>query len=62
MPGKPVNTVGHMEGLRQEALDLAGAGDDELVLFGQLVHAENGDDVLQRFVALQDLLHLARDL
>ena len=24
-------------------------------------HAENGDDVLQRLVALQDLLHLARD-
>src|SRR5690606_23493978 len=27
------------ERLRQEALDLAGAGNGELVLFGQLVHA-----------------------
>src|SRR6184192_4274416 len=32
----------HVEWLRQEALDLAGAGNGELVLFGKLVHAENG--------------------
>src|SRR5262245_1935480 len=53
--------LGDMEGLRQEALDLAGAGDGDLVLFRQLVHAENGDDVLERLVALQDLLHAASD-
>src|SRR4029450_12926597 len=33
---------GDMEGLRQEALDLAGAGDGDLGLFGKSVHAENG--------------------
>src|SRR3546814_1600080 len=49
--------VGHVEGLRQEALDLAGAADGELVLFGQLVHAEDRDDVLKRLVLLQDRLH-----
>ena len=27
------------------------------VLFGQLVHTEDGDDVLQLLVALEDLLH-----
>src|SRR3546814_10187968 len=48
---------GHVEGLRQEALDLAGAADGELVLFGQLVHAEDRDDVLKRLVLLQDRLH-----
>src|SRR5579884_826669 len=32
--------LGDMEGLRQEALDLAGAGDGQSVLFGQFVHAE----------------------
>ena len=32
-----------------------------LVVFGQLVDAEDGDDVLQVLVALQNLLHLARD-
>src|SRR5262249_29259051 len=49
-----------VEGLRQETLDLAGAGDRDLVLFGELVHTENGDDVLERLVALQHLLDPAR--
>src|SRR3712207_7225819 len=31
---------------------------DHLVLLGELVDAENGDDVLQLLVALQDVLHL----
>src|SRR3546814_14197996 len=38
---------GDVEGLRQEALDLARAGDDQLILFAQLVHTENRDDVLR---------------
>src|SRR5438874_820123 len=33
----------------------------EPVFFAELVHAQNGDDVLQLFVALQNVLHLARD-
>ena len=37
-------------------------GDRELVLFRELVHAENGDDVLQRLVGLQDALDLAGDV
>src|SRR5260370_36225958 len=36
--------LGDMEGLRQEALDLARARDGQLVLFGQFVHAEDRDD------------------
>src|SRR5450755_3916550 len=52
--------LGNEKRLRQEALDLAGAGDGDLVVFRQFVHAENGDDVLQRFVFLQYLLHHAR--
>ena len=48
-----------MERLRQEALDLSGARHDQFVLFRQLVHAENGNDVLQRLVGLQDALRLA---
>ena len=54
--------LGDVERLGEEALDLAGATDDQLVLLGQLVDAEDGDDVLQVLVALQDLLHLAGDL
>ena len=49
-----------MERLRQEALDFAGAGNRNLVLFRQFVHAENRNDVLQRLVALQHLLNHAR--
>ena len=57
-----MKTCGDVEGLRQEALDLAGAGDGELVVLGELVHAEDGDDVLQALVALQDALDVAGDL
>src|SRR3546814_389082 len=48
-----------VEGLRQELLDLAGAGDGQLVLFAELVHAQDRDDVLQRLVLLQDRLDRA---
>ncbi len=61
-PGRPGEDFRHVEGLRQEALDLAGAGHGELVLFRQLVHPQDGDDVLERLVALQDPLHLTGDL
>ena len=60
LAGRAGEDFGDVERLRQEALDLAGAGHGDLVLFGQLVHAENGDDVLQRLVLLQHLLDHAR--
>src|SRR5690606_29480721 len=47
---------GHVRVLREELLDLAGASHDDLVLFGELVHTEDGDDVLKFLVALQDRL------
>ena len=53
--------LGHEERLRQESLDAAGAVHDLLVLFAQFLDAEDGDDVLQFAVALQDLLHPAGD-
>ena len=60
-PGVPVKTSATRERLAEEALDLAGARDQQLVVGGELVHAENGDDVLQILVALQHFLHAARD-
>src|SRR5690625_3837588 len=52
--------LGHVEGLGQEELVLSGPVDDELVLFGQLVDALDGDDVLQFFVSLRgSYLHVA---
>ena len=61
-PGVPVNTSATWKGCDRKALDLAGAGDGQLVFFRQFVHAEDRDDVLQRFVGLQDALDVARDL
>lgn len=46
------------EGLGQETLDLAGTLNGELVSLAQLVHSENGDDVLEGLVLLEHLLDL----
>ena len=48
-------------GLGHEQLDLPGAGDDQLVVVRQLVDAQDGDDILEVLVPLQDLLHTAGD-
>ena len=57
----PGERLGDEERLRQEALDLARPADRQLVLVGELVDAEDRDDVLELLVALQDLLDLGRD-
>merc|ERR1712061_443580 len=54
--------LGDLERLREEPLDLPGPGDRQLVLLGQLVHTQDGDDVLQRLVVLKDLLDATGDL
>ena len=55
-PGAPRERLGDEERLREEALDLPRALNDELVLVGELLHPKDGDDVLELLVALQDLL------
>ena len=35
--------------------------DDHLVVFGKLIDAENGDDVLEFFIALKDALNSSSD-
>lgn len=47
----------HEEWLGEESLDLSGTGDGELILFGELVHTENGDNILERLVILEELLN-----
>src|SRR5262249_15835057 len=47
LPLQAGELLGDEERLRQEALDLAGAGHHQLVVLRQLVDAEDGDDVLQ---------------
>src|SRR6202171_3760554 len=61
LPGPVGEDLGHEERLRQEALDLARHCHQHFVVLGQLVGAEDGDDVLQLLVALQHLLHAAGD-
>src|SRR5262245_58412185 len=55
----PRELLGHGERLRQESLDFPSARDGQLVLVRQLLHAQDGDDVLEVLVALQDQLHVA---
>ena len=54
--------LGDVERLGQEALDLARALHELAVLVGELVDAEDRDDVLQLAVALQDALDLVGDV
>ena len=49
----PREDLSNLEGLAEEALDLARACDCLLVLLAQLVHAQDGDDVLQVLVVLR---------
>lgn len=50
------------ERLRQESLDLSCTGYDDFIFIGEFFHAEDGDDVLQFFVALQNGLYAAGHL
>lgn len=45
--------LGHLEGLGQETLDLAGARHGQFVLLRQLIHTQDGNDILQGFVVLR---------
>src|SRR5439155_11487348 len=54
--------LGDGERLRHETLNPARSSHDKLVLFGELVHAENRDDVLQLLIPLQNALHIGRYL
>ena len=54
--------LGHEERLRKVLLDFARARHRLLVFFAQLFDAQDGDDVLQVFVALQDGLDRARHI
>ena len=59
-PGLAGELLGDRERLREEALDLARARNDHLVVVRELLHAEDRDDVLQVLVPLEDELHVAR--
>ena len=55
MPAKPVNCSATKNGCEKKRSILRRPADDDLVVLGELVDAENRDDVLQVLVALQDL-------
>ena len=55
-PGRPVNCSATKKGLREEALRRGGRGNYELVIVGELVDTEDGDDVLELVVLLEQLL------
>src|SRR5208282_2935401 len=59
--GRAGELLGNVERLREEALELARAVDGHAIVVGELVDAEDRDDVLQLLVALQNLLDLVGD-
>src|SRR5918994_494710 len=62
LPFETRELLGDEERLGEETLQPARPADNYLVLLGELVYAEDGDDVLQFLVALQDVLDLLGDL
>ena len=58
LPVSPVNCSATKNGCDRNFWILRARDDRQLVVLGQLVDAEDRDDVLQVLVALQDLLHL----
>jgi hypothetical protein len=46
----------HEEGLRQEFLDFSCSGHSKFIFFWQFVHTQNGNNILERFVILEDFL------
>ncbi|GAF25605.1 transcriptional regulators [Moorella thermoacetica Y72] len=55
-PGLAGKSLGYVEGLGEETLDLACPGNYEFIFFGQLIHSQDGDNVLKFFITLQYLL------
>src|SRR5438046_2274835 len=53
---------GDLERLREKALDAASTRHRQLVLLGELVDAEDGDNILKITVALEDSLDAARHI
>ena len=62
MPGIEVKTSATKNGCDRKRWILRAAVDREAVFFGQLVHAEDRDDVLQLLEPLQHLLHAPGDV
>ncbi len=62
LTGRTGEDLRHEEGLGEEALNFARSGDSQLVFVGQLVHAQDGNDVLELLVALEGALDRARRL
>ena len=54
--------LGDLERLRHETLDLTSTLDGKLVGLGKFVHTQNGNDILERLVVLEDLLDRGGDL
>src|ERR671930_1735536 len=60
LDGRARELLGDEVRLREEALDLPRTRHDQPVLVGELVDAEDGDDVLEVLVALENLLDARR--
>ena len=59
-PGDACELLRNVERLGQEALHLAGARNRQTILVAELFHAQDGNNILQISVFLQNLLHRTR--
>ena len=60
-PAPTIATIPHWTtwpAVRTLIINATSTPDDQLVVLGEFVEAENGNDVLECLVPLQDLLHL----
>ena len=60
LAGVTSELLGNEEWLTHEALSTTSATNNELVFVGELIHSENGDDILEFFVALEQVFDLLR--
>ena len=57
MPSRhPGKFFGYGEGLGEKSLNFSGAGDNQFIFRREFFHAQDSDDILQLFVALEDSL------
>ena len=58
--GNASELFGHVGVLREELFDAPGARHGDFIFFGEFVHTQDGDDVLEFLVLLEDHLYPGR--
>lgn len=57
----PGELLSDKEWLREKSLDFTSTSNSDFIIFSELIHTEDGDDILEFFVSLEDFLDLTSD-